>query len=62
MIPNYKPIADDYDNWQKVVDYYESLPEPVQEVLEMNESSLIKSLYDGFTASKDDLTHEESGL
>lgn len=62
MIPNYKPIADDYDNWQRAIDYYESLPEPVQEVLEMNESSLVKSLYDGFTASKDDLTHEESGL
>lgn len=61
-IARYKPVSKDYENWQSLVDYYESLPEPVQATLEMNEYTLVATIYDGFTFSKDDRIQEEADL
>ena len=59
-LSKYKPVAGDYDNWQRLIDYYENLPMSVQQELETNKYILIKDLYDGFVASKDDKLYKES--
>lgn len=59
-LSKYKPVARDYDNWQILIDYYENLPISVQQELETNKYILIKDLYDGFVASKDDKLYKES--
>lgn len=61
-INRYKPVSKDYENWQSLVDYYESLPEPVRSTLELNEYTLVATIYDGFTFSKDDRIQEEADL
>ena len=59
-LSKYKPVAGDYDNWQRLIDYYENLPMSVQQELETNKYILIKDLYDGFVSSKDDKLYKES--
>lgn len=59
-LSKYKPIAEDLENWQRTIYYYENLPETVQEELEKKESDLIRKLYDGFTFSKDNQIHKKA--
>lgn len=59
-LSKYKPIAEDFENWQRTIYYYENLPEVVQEALEQKESDLIRKLYDGFTFAKDNQIHKKA--
>ena len=59
-LSKYKPLAGDYNNWQRLIDYYEGLPQPIRMEIERNNFVLISNLYDGFVASKDDKIYKEA--